>query len=76
VLAPATLAALPSTRAIPDRDVFYAWHAVALAKAGRSSRSLRSPATASKLSGRRDKSGANAERLGYYVAYEEHRQKA
>jgi hypothetical protein len=23
VLAPATLAALPSTRAIPDRDVFY-----------------------------------------------------
>jgi len=24
VLAPATLAALPSTRAMPDRDVFYA----------------------------------------------------
>jgi hypothetical protein len=28
VLAPATLAALPSTRAIPDRDVFYVAHAV------------------------------------------------
>jgi hypothetical protein len=27
VLAPATLAALPSTRAIPDRDVFYVAHA-------------------------------------------------
>jgi hypothetical protein len=26
VLAPATLAALPSTRAIPDRDVFYVAH--------------------------------------------------
>ena len=36
VLAPATLAALPSTRAIPDRYVFYAWHAVASAKVGRS----------------------------------------
>src|SRR5438034_1779655 len=29
VLAPATLAALPSTRAIPDRDVFYVAHPVA-----------------------------------------------
>jgi len=28
VLAPATLAALPSTRAIPDRDVFYVAHPV------------------------------------------------
>jgi hypothetical protein len=28
VLAPATLAALPSTRAIPDRDVFYVTHPV------------------------------------------------
>jgi len=26
---------LLSTRAIPNRDVFYAWRAVALAKAGR-----------------------------------------
>jgi len=34
------LAALPSTRAIPDRDVFYACHDVASAKAGRSSHSL------------------------------------
>ena len=29
MLAPATLAALPSTRAIPDRDVFYVAHPVA-----------------------------------------------
>ena len=28
VLAPATLAALPSTRAIPDRDVFYVTHPI------------------------------------------------
>ena len=28
VLAPATLAALPSTRAIPDRDVFYVAHPI------------------------------------------------
>jgi hypothetical protein len=28
VLAPAALAALPSTRAIPDRDVFYVAHPV------------------------------------------------
>jgi hypothetical protein len=28
VLAPATLAALPSTRAIPDRDVFYVGHPI------------------------------------------------
>ena len=28
MLAPATLAALPSTRAIPDRDVFYVAHPV------------------------------------------------
>ena len=27
-LAPATLAALPSTRAIPDRDVFYVAHPI------------------------------------------------
>ena len=42
MLAPATLAALPSTRAIPDRDVFYAWHAVALAKVGRFPQKLHS----------------------------------
>jgi hypothetical protein len=42
VLAPATLAALPSTRAIPDRDVLYACHDVASAKAGHSSHSLHS----------------------------------
>jgi hypothetical protein len=42
VLTPATLAALPSPRAIPDRDVFCAWHAVASAKVGCSSRSLHS----------------------------------
>ena len=35
-----SFAGLPSTRAMPDRDVFYAWRAVALAKAGRSSHSL------------------------------------
>ena len=34
-LAPATLAALPSTRAIPDRDVFYVAHPI---------RSIRGPA--------------------------------
>ena len=28
MLAPATLAALPSTRAIPDRDVFYVAHPI------------------------------------------------
>jgi hypothetical protein len=28
VLAPATLAVLPSTRAIPDRDVFYVAHPI------------------------------------------------
>ena len=28
MLAPATLAALPSTRAIPDRDVFYVAYAI------------------------------------------------
>jgi len=28
VLAPATLAALPPTRAIPDRDVFYVAHPI------------------------------------------------
>ncbi len=44
MLAPATLAALPSTRAIPDRDVFYACHDVASAKVGRSSHSLHSRA--------------------------------
>jgi hypothetical protein len=33
---------LPSTRAIPDRDVFYAWRAEASAKAGRASRALHS----------------------------------
>ena len=35
-----SLAALPSTRAMPDRDVFYACHDIALAKAGRSSHSF------------------------------------
>jgi hypothetical protein len=35
VLAPATVAALPSTPArFPDRGVFYAWHAVALGEGG------------------------------------------
>ena len=43
VLAPATLAALPSTRATPDRGVFYACHDVASAKVGRFSRPLHSP---------------------------------
>jgi len=28
MLAPATLAALPSTRAIPDRDMFYVAHPI------------------------------------------------
>jgi hypothetical protein len=42
MLVPATLAELPCTRAMPDRDVFYVCHDVATAKAGRSSRWLHS----------------------------------
>jgi hypothetical protein len=42
VLAPATLAALPSTRAIPDRDVFYACHDEVSTKVGRFPQKLHS----------------------------------